>query len=121
MPAPLQTIQWKDDQLILIDQTLLPNEVVYEAFTDAKGVWDAIRVMKVRGAPAIGVTAAYGLYLGIREAEESSFEAFYHSLKEQSDYLAASRPTAVNLFWALERMEKVALRHQLEFIRLPRE
>ncbi len=104
----IKTIEWKDEQLVLIDQTLLPNEVVYEAFKTVEGVWDAIRVMKVRGAPAIGVTAGYGLYLGIKDAPEGSFEEFYKVLKKKSDYLATSRPTAVNLFWALERMENKA-------------
>jgi methylthioribose-1-phosphate isomerase len=109
---PLTTIQWTGDKMILLDQTLLPNEIVYESFDTAESVWDAIRVMKVRGAPAIGVSAAYGLYLGIKDAPESSFGAFYQVLKLKSDYLATSRPTAVNLFWALERMENTALAYK---------
>ena len=104
----INTIEWKNEKLILIDQTLLPNEIVFEEFDSVEGVWDAIKVMKVRGAPAIGVSAAYGLYLGIKDTPENSFEDFYQVLKEKSDYLATSRPTAVNLFWALERMEKKA-------------
>lgn len=105
---PINSIEWKDGKLILLDQTLLPNEIIFEEFETAESVWDAIRVMKVRGAPAIGVAAAYGVYLGVKEALESSFEDFYTILKEKSDYLATSRPTAVNLFWALERMENKA-------------
>ena len=108
MSQQLVSIEWKDDKLILLDQTLLPNEIKYEAFDTVEGVWDAIKVMKVRGAPAIGVSAAYGLYLGIKDAPEHSFAAFWSVLKEKSDYLATARPTAVNLFWALERMEGVA-------------
>lgn len=108
MDNKLITIEWKNDKLVLIDQTKLPNEIKYEEFETVESVWDAIQVMKVRGAPAIGVAAGYGLYLGIKEAPEESFEAFWKVLKEASDYLATSRPTAVNLFWALERMEKVA-------------
>lgn len=108
MSQQLLSIEWKDDQLILLDQTLLPNEIKYEAFDTAEGVWEAIKGMKVRGAPAIGVSAAYGLYFGIKDAPEHSFTAFWSVLKEKSNYLATARPTAVNLFWALERMEFVA-------------
>ncbi|MBY6037125.1 S-methyl-5-thioribose-1-phosphate isomerase [Fictibacillus nanhaiensis] len=106
MTEQLIPIQWKDDALVLLDQTTLPNEVRYDSYTTIESVWDAIVTMKVRGAPAIGVSAAYGLYLGVKDAGEDSFETFFSDLKEKSDYLAASRPTAVNLFWALERMEK---------------
>lgn len=105
MSEQLITIEWKNDELVLIDQTVLPNEVLYEGFTTAEGVWDAIQVMKVRGAPAIGVAAAYGVYLGIRDASE---ENFWSELERVTKYLATSRPTAVNLFWALERMENTA-------------
>jgi methylthioribose-1-phosphate isomerase len=108
MTEQLTTIEWKNNELILIDQTLLPNEIVYETFQTAEGVWDAIQVMKVRGAPAIGVAAAYGLYLGVKDAPEESFNVFWEHLEKVSNYLATSRPTAVNLFWALERMENVA-------------
>ncbi len=111
MSEQLTTIEWKNEELILIDQTLLPNQVVYESFQTAEGVWDAIQVMKVRGAPAIGVAAAYGLYLGIKEAPEESFGLFWEELKKVSTYLGTSRPTAVNLFWALERMENTAKEH----------
>ncbi|GBF11871.1 S-methyl-5-thioribose-1-phosphate isomerase [Tepidibacillus sp. HK-1] len=108
----IKSIQWENEKLILLDQTLLPNEIAYEEFETAESVWDAIKVMKVRGAPAIGVAAAYGLYLGIKNAPEDSFEDFYKVLKEKADYLATSRPTAVNLFWALERMENKALENK---------
>lgn len=104
MKQPLLTIQWKNDKLILLDQTLLPNEIVYEEFETLESVWEAIRIMKVRGAPAIGVTAAYGVYLGIKDAPESSFEEFFKVMIKGTDYLATSRPTAVNLFWAIDRM-----------------
>jgi methylthioribose-1-phosphate isomerase len=105
----LKSIQWENGKLILLDQTLLPNDIVYEEFDTSEGVWDAIKVMKVRGAPAIGVSAGYGLYLGIKDTSENNFSEFYQVLKEKSDYLATSRPTAINLFWALERMEKKAI------------
>lgn len=108
MSEQLIPIQWKDDALVLLDQTTLPNEVRYDSYTTIESIWDAIVTMKVRGAPAIGVSAAYGLYLGVMDAPEDSFETFFSYLKEKSDYLATSRPTAVNLFWALERMEEKA-------------
>lgn len=105
MLEQLIPIQWKDDALVLLDQTTLPNEVRYDSYKTIESVWDAIVTMKVRGAPAIGVSAAYGLYLGVKDAPD---ETFFSYLKEKSDYLATSRPTAVNLFWALERMEEKA-------------
>jgi len=100
-----KTIQWKNDTLILIDQTLLPNEEKFVSITDIEGVFDAIRNMKVRGAPAIGVTAAYGMVVSALNAPKNSFENFYKSFKKDLDYIATSRPTAVNLFWALKRMD----------------
>ncbi|MBP3968663.1 S-methyl-5-thioribose-1-phosphate isomerase [Bacillus sp. WL1] len=109
MEEQLIPIQWKDDALVLLDQTLLPNEVVYESFNTVEGVWDAIQVMKVRGAPAIGVSAAYGVYLGAKAVTQSTVEEFVEEVKKVCAYLATSRPTAVNLFWALERMESVAI------------
>ncbi len=112
MNEPLFSIEWKNDELILIDQTLLPNEIVYESFHSAEGVWEAIQVMKVRGAPAIGVAAAYGVYLGIKNATEQSFEEFHKQLEKVTKHLATSRPTAVNLFWALERMERTTIENK---------
>ncbi len=106
--AEIYTLKWENKKLVLIDQTLLPNEIVYEPFDTVKGVWDAIQDMKVRGAPAIGVAAAYGMAISAGNAPENSFEAFWKQFKKDSQYLATSRPTAVNLFWALERMEKKA-------------
>jgi methylthioribose-1-phosphate isomerase len=107
MSEQLIPIQWENEALVLLDQTLLPNEVVYESFTTAESVWDAIQVMKVRGAPAIGVSAAYGVYLGVKEVPEDSMELFINEVEKVCAYLATSRPTAVNLFWALERIENV--------------
>ncbi|MDF2946662.1 MAG: putative translation initiation factor, aIF-2BI family [Bacillales bacterium] len=106
--SELLPIQWKNDKLVLLDQTVLPNEIIYEEFETIESVWDAIVVMKVRGAPAIGVSAAYGLYLGVRELECNDSKEFYEQVKGKAAYLATSRPTAVNLFWALERMENKA-------------
>jgi methylthioribose-1-phosphate isomerase len=108
MEEQLISIKWENNELILLDQTILPNQIVYEAFHNAEGVWDAIRVMKVRGAPAIGVAAAYGVYLGVRELSIDTSKQFLEELKKITHYLATARPTAVNLFWALERMERIA-------------
>jgi methylthioribose-1-phosphate isomerase len=109
MDDQLVSIKWENNELVLLDQTLLPNKIMYEAFQTAEGVWDAIRVMKVRGAPAIGVAAAYGVYLGIKNSSEESTDQFLTDLNMVTKYLATSRPTAVNLFWALERMENTAI------------
>lgn len=104
----IKTIQWKNGKMVLVDQTLLPDKIIYEEFDNIESVRNAIKVMKVRGAPAIGVAAAYGLYIAISNASEDSVEDFYTELKKASDYLATVRPTAVNLKWALKRMEKSA-------------
>ena len=105
--AGLIAISWDDkrDKLILLDQTKLPNEVEYIEYDTAEDVWIAIQDMIVRGAPAIGVAAAYGLYFGIKDVQEDGFEGFWKALKAKSDYLNTARPTAVNLSWALKTME----------------
>lgn len=108
-------IRWEKekDSLVLLDQTLLPARIVYEELHTAEAVCEAIKFMKVRGAPAIGIAAAYGLYMGIKDVpDHSKFEEFYEVLREKSGYLAASRPTAVNLFWALDRMKDKAAAHK---------
>lgn len=104
--AELLAIQWKEDmeELVLLDQTKLPNQIEYVVCQTAEQVRDAIRDMIVRGAPAIGVTAAYGMYFSARRAPEDSRAAFYERLQKDGDELNASRPTAVNLSWAVKRM-----------------
>ena len=105
----LKTIEWINNAARIIDQTVLPTELTYEDILSAESMWDAIKKLKIRGAPAIGIAAAYGLYLGIRAlAEALSREEFLKQLDEKAAYLASSRPTAVNLFWALDRMKKTA-------------
>lgn len=99
-----QTLEWTGHSLRLLDQTRLPTETVYVEITDEKQMWDAIKRLVVRGAPAIGVSAAFGVYLGVKDADEASFGK---RLDEVCDYLATSRPTAVNLFWAIERVRRV--------------
>ena len=89
----------------MIDQRLLPGKLVFIYCNSARSVWDAIKRMKIRGAPAIGVAAAYGVYLGIKNSKNN----FFKDLERTAAYLATSRPTARNLFWALERMKEKAL------------
>lgn len=96
-------------RLLIIDQTKLPNEVEILSLRDQKEIWEAIYLLKVRGAPAIGVAAAIGVYLAALDIQESEYAAFAGAFRKAKEYLASSRPTAVNLFWALDRMEKVVL------------
>lgn len=97
-------IRWETDELVLLDQTLLPGEVKYIHLTDEHDVFEAIRTLRVRGAPLIGVAAAYGLVLGMNRQNYATLDGFMKELKAKRDYLASARPTAVNLFWALDRM-----------------
>ena len=104
----IQTISWTGTAARLLDQTKLPTETVYVDVTDERQMWDAIRRLVVRGAPAIGVAAAFGVYLGVRDHADQTPEQFMRRLDEVCDYLATSRPTAVNLFWAIDRVRGVA-------------
>jgi methylthioribose-1-phosphate isomerase len=109
---PIATIEWADGRIRLIDQTLLPNEFKQIYCDDVDSVWEAIKSLRVRGAPAIGIAAALGTVLGIWESEATDYDTFSAELKKTADYLATSRPTAVNLFWALERMKRTAEQHK---------
>lgn len=102
--AGLQSVIWASTHLDLLDQRLLPGEIVYLELYTADSVWDAIKHLAVRGAPAIGIAAAYGVVLGSRETEGTT-EQWLASVNEAAEHLATSRPTAVNLFWALNRMK----------------
>ena len=95
----------EDDAIEIIDQTLLPGNIELIRLHTGKEIWDAIYLLQVRGAPAIGVTAGFGIYLLVKHSKASNYEEFLSELKEKSDYLNSSRPTAVNLSWALNRME----------------
>ena len=104
-----ETLHWlggSDGHLRMIDQTRLPVELVEIDCHDAEAVWEAIKTLRVRGAPAIGIAAAYGVCLGLQTAAGQDEAAFFQRLEEVAAYLATSRPTAVNLFWALDRMKK---------------
>jgi methylthioribose-1-phosphate isomerase len=100
--------------LKIIDQTKLPGTVEILYLTKQEDIFEAIYLLRVRGAPAIGVAAAIGVYLAALEIDESGYDAFYAKFKKAKDYLDSSRPTAVNLSWALNRMERVALDHKGE-------
>ena len=104
MAPQVKSIEWKDGKLLLLDQTQLPVEVVVEEQTSVEQVWDSIKQLKVRGAPAIGVAGAYGLVVAMRERKGLDRAAFLTELRKQAEYLDSPRPTAVNLSWALRRV-----------------
>ena len=107
-----ETISWSGDArngvLELIDQTRLPGELLLMKCSDVEQVWEAIKMLRVRGAPAIGIAAAYGVVVGAQTiADDAHRDDFDQRIHEVVDYLATSRPTAVNLFWALDRISKL--------------
>ncbi len=107
--ARLKTIEWTGDCARIIDQTRLPGELAYLDIRTAEEMYEAIKVLRVRGAPAIGIAAAFGVYCGVKDFPEASAAAeLFASVNEKADYLASSRPTAVNLFWAMDRMKRKA-------------
>lgn len=97
----------KNHALVIIDQTLLPGEIKMLSLTEIEDIWEAIYLLKVRGAPAIGVSAAIGVYLEADKVQTEDMGVFCQEFLKAKNYLATSRPTAVNLFWALDRMEAV--------------
>jgi methylthioribose-1-phosphate isomerase len=104
------TIAWQDDRLHLLDQSRLPQVMVVEAISEVEEVWRWIHELRVRGAPAIGVAAAYGLCVAMQGARHLSMREFKARLTKQAAYLDSARPTAVNLSWSLKRMLGVAQR-----------
>jgi len=108
----VETLGWVGDAdgwVRMVDQTLLPVEFTHIDCRDVETVWEAIKMLRVRGAPAIGIAAAYGVCVGLKTVAGKDESAFFARLEEVADYLASSRPTAVNLFWALDRMKAKAL------------
>ena len=103
----IKPIIWKEDKLFLLDQRLLPQEETYIALDNVKAVAQAITDMVVRGAPAIGITAAYGIVIAARKRLKEQPENWKSAIEEDLAVLAQSRPTAVNLFWAIDRMREV--------------
>lgn len=106
-----ETLTWKDGHLSLLDQTRLPLETVIEHPQTVEQVWAAIKQLKVRGAPAIGIAGAYGLVLGAQTLTQLSYDDFLQQLVQIAAYLDSARPTAVNLSWALKRLLNVARQH----------
>ena len=104
----LRTIEWKNNEVIMIDQTKLPNELVYVKFTDYNDVAEAIRTLVVRGAPAIGVSGAFGMALAGLQSKAETKEELLSDLEKAKKILFMTRPTAVNLVWGLEQIMKVA-------------
>ncbi len=108
----IKTIEWRDDKVVMLDQRLLPLEEVYVTYDDYLSVAKAIEHMVIRGAPAIGVAAAMGVALGALGLSVKTFDEFYKKIEAICERLAKTRPTAVNLFWALERMKRVMIENK---------
>lgn len=108
------TVALKDeeDAVAIIDQTKLPGEIQVILLKTAAEIWDAIYKLKVRGAPAIGVAAAFGIYVLAKKIPAKEYQDFLEEFQKQKEYLDSARPTAVNLSWALERMEQVVRDHK---------
>jgi len=108
-----ETVMLDEDNkaVVIIDQTKLPGKTEIISLTTAQEIWDAIYLLKVRGAPAIGVSAAFGIYVLADRIETQDYETFLAEFRKYKEYLDSARPTAVNLSWALKRMEKVVTDH----------
>jgi len=104
----LKTLEWKDNKLVMIDQTKLPNELIFVEFTDYNEVANAIRTLVVRGAPAIGISGAFGMALAALQSKATTKEELIEDLEKAKKILFETRPTAVNLKWGLETIMKVA-------------
>lgn len=111
MPGNILPVEYKGNYIKLLDQTALPEREVYLNITSIEEMYDAIKRLAVRGAPAIGIAAAYGLALSLNQFDTDNPMGFIQKLEEDKAYLEKSRPTAVNLFWALDRMKACAFRN----------
>lgn len=105
---PVTTIEWRDDHIRMIDQTRLPLELVHLEIRDVDTLAEAIKSLRVRGAPAIGIAGAFGVVVGLQDFAGEDKAAFLEQLDKVSDFLVSTRPTAVNLSWALKRMRNMA-------------
>ena len=114
MKETIVPVEWKGDFVKLLDQTVLPEREEYLEVREIRQMWDAIQRLCVRGAPAIGVAAGYGVALEMQRHVSDSIENYHRILEEALDYLSTSRPTAVNLFWALGRMRGVGKQYETE-------
>ena len=106
----------ENNAVVIIDQTKLPGKIEIISLHTAQEIWDAIYLLQVRGAPAIGVAAAYGIYVLAKQMDTEDYDTFYREFVRQTEYLDSSRPTAVNLSWALNRMQRVVEAHSGETV-----
>ena len=104
----LRTVEWKNDSVVMIDQTKLPNELIFVKYTDYNDVADAIKTLVVRGAPAIGVSGAFGIALAALQSSSKTIEGLLFDLEKAKKILFETRPTAINLSWGLEKIMEVA-------------
>lgn len=105
-------VKFEDGTLLILDQTKLPETTEYLEMWTKEDVWHAIHKLRVRGAPAIGIAAAYGIYISTKDSLETDYEGFYAELSLVKDYLDSARPTAVNLSWALSRIERCVIKNR---------
>ncbi|MFA5099900.1 MAG: S-methyl-5-thioribose-1-phosphate isomerase [Candidatus Omnitrophota bacterium] len=112
----IKTVEWNNNSIKIIDQTLLPAEFRYLYIRDLKGLWHAIKTLQVRGAPALGAAAGLGVYLGIKDCKARNFDELARVLDRVIRYLGSSRPTARNLFWGLERMASIAVANRAKSV-----
>ena len=108
----IRTIDWKNNKVRLIDQTKLPHKLVYINIDKPKDLWQAIKMMQVRGAPALGAAGALGVYLRIKDYPGRNWQGFWRKLNQAAIYIASCRPTARNLFWGIERVCQAAKRNK---------
>lgn len=106
----------ENNAVVIIDQTKLPGKIEIISLHTAQEIWNAIYLLRVRGAPAIGVAAAYGIYVLAKRMDTEDYDTFYREFVRQKEYLDSSRPTAVNLSWALNRMQRVVEAHSGETV-----
>jgi len=101
--SSLRTVEWKDNKVVMIDQTKLPNKLEFVEYDDFNQIADAIKTMVVRGAPAIGVSGAFGLALAVLQSKATTKDELISDLEKAKQILFETRPTAVNLGWGLEK------------------
>lgn len=114
---PVETITLSKGKVKFIDQTLLPHKFKVVSTDDVKRLWRAIKKLEIRGAPAIGIAGALGIVIGTKDSAAERFDTFFKELKITADYLGSSRPTAVNLFWAIERMKETAYKNRAKKVK----